>query len=163
MTSNEWNRVLLYVPERDPDAIADRRVMFHELIVAFADVSEQAVAAELRHRNKTMLLGLSDSCDQLIAAVIDLLRDIGRTPAGTRTMIAAEQERVNERHGAPAVRDERWTDFVMILAEELGEVAEAFQTDATLGLDVVAEELVQVASVALTIRRVAVHRSGVTW
>lgn len=163
MNAKEWNRMLMYVPERDDDPGVDRRVAFHEMVVSFADISEQCLAAERNDRNKTRLLSICDACDQMIAATVDLLREIGVPPMRTRTLIDAEQKRVNDWHGVPAEREEGWTDFVLILAEELGEVAEAVQTDTTPEMSSVVAELVQVASVALTIRRVAAHRSGVDW
>ena len=161
MTRAEWDRITLYLPERAKDAVVEREALWFELILSLADVTEIAMVAS-RARNKAHLLNLVDACDQLAAAAIDmLLQGFYKEVEQVRELIETENQRTAIRHGAPAERTESLLTLLLVLTEEVGEVAEAVQIDKSWRTWKVADELVQVASVACTIRAIARARSGV--
>lgn len=162
MTDKEWTRIQMYLPERGLEDIVNPDQLFHEVIVGLADVSEQALVADSKRKNATKLLSIADACDQLIACVIDMMTTSMRDVNDVREWITEEQAITIKRHGPPEERSETMSGLVHLLAEEVGEVAQELQMMLYFA-DGVAGELAQVASVALTIRRVAVHRAGVNW
>jgi NTP pyrophosphatase (non-canonical NTP hydrolase) len=159
---DQWDRIDLYLPERDPDAVVEREELWHELILSLADVTEQAVFEHRYKRNKAHFVSLADACDQLIGAAFDmLLHGFYNTKEQVRELITAENQRTALRHGPPEERTESLLTLLLVLTEEVGEVAEAVQIDKSWRTWKVSEELVQVASVACTIRSIARARSGV--
>lgn len=162
MTKADWDRIDLYLPERPEDAVVERDVLWYELILSLADVTETAMVAQRSSKNKVHLVSLADACDQLIGAAFDmLLHGFYTAKEQARELIEVENQRSAIRHGAPAERTESLLTLLLVLTEEVGEVAEAVQIDKSWRTWKVADELVQVASVACTIRAIARARSGV--
>jgi hypothetical protein len=161
MTLDEWRKIDLYVPEREDSTAAKWDVMFHEMLLSLADVSEQALAAQHNQKNKARLLSLADACDQLAAAAMDMLYVLAdkEDHGEAKKLVEEENARTEKRFGAPSEREDELTDFVRVIAEEVGEVAEAGQI--WWFEPAVFNELVQVASAAITLRRIALHRSGI--
>jgi NTP pyrophosphatase (non-canonical NTP hydrolase) len=92
------------------------------------------LAASLREAQRAIAGGDQEHADALYES-IKKLRKVGE-----------ERARQDERFGVPKERDYTWADWMLVLMEEVGEVAKAIQ-DGTR--DEIMEEVVDVSAVAL--------------
>lgn len=157
MTQTEWQAIQRYLPEREPDDTASGPELFYELLNRVDDLSYHALQADRNGGSVEQYRDLTAACDLTIATAIDLMENEERSIEVVREMIEDEADRSVRLYGPPEERKESYFSLVIILVEEVGEVATELQNDVFWS-DPVAVEAAQVASVALTIRRVASHR-----
>jgi hypothetical protein len=99
------------------------------------------LAASLREAQRAFAGGDQEHADALYES-IKRLREV-----------AAERAHQDREHGPPRERGYTWADWMVVLIEEVGEVAKAMQDG---GVNDVRDEIVDVAAVALAMLE-AVH------
>lgn len=155
MTDRVWHAIQQYLPTHDRAPSIPELV--HEIICSLADVSEQALNTTRNHRNYAAFVSLADATDMLAAGILDLMNHHADTTP-SRTFIEEAILNVRIQRGAPEDRVETLTHMVIVLTEEIGEIADAIQTASRLGLLL---ECADAIAVLYNIRVMTLARAGV--
>ena len=157
MTDRVWHSIHQYLPTHDRAPTTPE--LMHELLCSLADVSEQALNTNRNTRNYAAYVSLADATDMLSAAILDLMNHYAPDTMPPREFIQDAITDVLVERGAPEDRVETLTHMVIVLTEEIGEIADAIQTASRKGLLL---ECADAIAVLYNMRVMAIARAGMT-
>lgn len=157
MTDRVWHSIHQYLPTHDRAPTTPE--LMHEILCSLADVSEQALNTNRNTRNYAAFISLADATDMLSAGILDLMNHYAADTMRPRVLIHDAIVNVRLERGAPEDRTETLTHMVIVLTEEIGEIADAIQTGSRKGLLL---ECADAIAVLHNMRVMAIARAGMT-
>jgi len=157
VTDHVWTAIQQYVPTRTEPT--QYPILIHEILCSLADVSEQTLNTTINHRNYAAFVSLADATDMLSAAILDLMNHYALNDMHPRNYINEAITNVQTQRGRPEDRTENLTHMIIVLIEEIGEIANAIQTDTSRRKSILLE-CADAIAVLYNIRMMSLARAG---
>lgn len=154
MTDRVWHAIHQYLPTHDQTPTTPE--LIHEILCSLADVSEQTLNTTRNQRNYAAFVSLADATDMLSAAILDLMNHHTPDTLHPRTFIEDAITNVLIQRGDPKHRTETLPQMIIILTEEIGEIADAIQSNKHKAI---LRECADAIAVLYNIRAMTIHKA----